>query len=73
MALYIEWKERSAEFDHWDYVGGGITAARMRDVIVTKRVRWSTEETLEMRRRANDYIRSEYTDRPGAKVVAIPD
>lgn len=56
MAIYICWNEETAEFSHWEYVGGGVTVARSNPVIVTKRCRWSSENTPEMRARAEAYI-----------------
>ena len=56
MTIYICWQEESAEFSHWEYVGGGITEARSNIITVTKRARWSSENTPAMRARAEAYI-----------------
>ena len=66
MAIFIEWDEAQSEFDHWDYVGGGVTEARYREVKVTRRARYSNTVSETMLSRARAYV---VESRPGARVV----
>jgi len=56
MTIYICWQEEAAEFSHCEYVGGGVAEARFDIITVTKRARWSGEDTPEMRAQAEAYI-----------------
>ncbi len=73
MAIYICWKEETADFVKQEYIGGGQHMNIYRQRTVTKRARWSTEETPEMFAAARKYIETDMQDRPNAYVGTLPD
>jgi hypothetical protein len=73
MAIFIVWEEETAEFVEWKYVGGGEYDPIYKQVTITKKARWSNENTKAQREAAQKYIHTEMQDKPTAKVVVLED
>ncbi len=73
MAIFITWEETQKELAQLRYIGGGITVADMKEIKVTRKARYSNENTPEMMRRAKEYIKTDMQAQPTAKVIILDE
>lgn len=69
--VFIVWQRVEKEFVDRKYVGNGEFDAIFRDVTITKGALWSSEATTQNIAAAEEYIKENMTDRPGAQVELL--
>jgi hypothetical protein len=73
-ALYITWQEDGMTDIHQEYIGGGEYKTVGTRQPITKRARWSSEDTPELRAKAKRYIAENMQDdRRNIRIIAVTE